>query len=584
MPRSLPRSDDPATEAVGPEAAPVHQPAPAEQTAPAPHVARMLALQRGAGNMAVSNALARRQHVADQAPRAGGWNAGTTAVGGAHRFPVKGITGMGNQRKDTEGETDESSVGRAIVVVPDQADLSAPFEVLLLFHGQGIANRERTQAGGSGPAGTVRDVESDMVPQQLAHSGRNTIGVMPQGLRYSTGDKRSKALGGAAQSGRFGITDPDAYVANVLKLAAPDIKSAMPAKKVPDTPVPRRVISAGHSAGGADAISAASTMTKKRGAPKSIDAWIASPRLFLFDGMHSAGQVANVMAVLKAWIKEDVAILASAPDPAAALAKRGLKFRSTFSDGSWGGYPGWNRGGSWTEEVLDKDKKKVKVVRSVSKANSLKGQIDALINASKRAFGTHLEKVREQYAVDGTKGGHEYTLGMSGAEEPRRIARRPDRRGRIRQDAGLQRRREHGEGPRQVVRRRQAAHSGWRRAADARTADARAANTRAADTGAPETGAADARTADARATAARTAHTRATEARAAAQDHGRAARARAAGIAARLEEGQGRQGARGCHRPGVDQRRRARQAQDQAVQGGACDGGRAGQGLPTAQG
>ena len=79
-------------------------------------------------------------------------------------------------------------------------------DVLLFFHGMGnLGYRERLGDDKSrGPAGSVHDVEADRMEQQLAHSGRNIIGVLPQGTNAAT----------------FGIADPQAYVREVLALAA----------------------------------------------------------------------------------------------------------------------------------------------------------------------------------------------------------------------------------------------------------------------------------------------------------------------------------------------------------------------------
>ena len=298
----------------------------------------LLALQRAAGNRAVTALLAREDKktpASDQPPRAGGWNEKPQGVGGSHRFPVTGLAG-GNRKTDAQDATRESAVGSAVVVVPDAADLSKPFEVLLLFHGVGIGYRERTKPAPVmpvGDAGTVRDVEADLIPQQLAHSDRNIVGVLAQGL-----------MGGG---GRFGITDPNAYVLDVLKKAAPAIQKELPTAKCPADPAPARTILAGHSGGGPEATAQADAATPAT-APKDKAQWINRPRLMIFDGIHGPDELGKVVALAKRWVKEDIGIVTS--EGKAALAERGLKLRSTFSTGGWKGYTAYNVGGTIPEE------------------------------------------------------------------------------------------------------------------------------------------------------------------------------------------------------------------------------------------
>ena len=168
-------------------------------------VARLLALQRGAGNAAVAQLLRKDKTPQGDPPRAGGWNEAERDVAGTKRVPVDGIT-AGNQDPDVKKQSSEGAAGKAIVVVPNSVDVKAHPDVLLFFHGMGnLGYRERlTDDASRGPAGSVHDVEADRMEQQLAHSGRNIVGVLPQGTSAAA----------------FGIADPQAYVTEVLAKAA----------------------------------------------------------------------------------------------------------------------------------------------------------------------------------------------------------------------------------------------------------------------------------------------------------------------------------------------------------------------------
>ena len=100
-------------------------------------------------------------------------------------------------------QSSEGAAGKAIVVVPNSVDVKAHPDVLLFFHGMGnLGYRERlTDDKSRGPAGSVHDVEADRMEQQLAHSGRNIVAVLPQGTNAAT----------------FGIADPQAYVTEVAR-------------------------------------------------------------------------------------------------------------------------------------------------------------------------------------------------------------------------------------------------------------------------------------------------------------------------------------------------------------------------------
>jgi hypothetical protein len=245
--------------------------------------------------------------------RIGGWNAQDTNVWGTLRIPVEelpsGFTGDDPQQP----YTNESARKRAIVVIPENADLSSgKVEVLLHFHGRNIGYRERAAEG------TVRDVEADMIEQQLAGSARNIVAVLPQGR-----------LQGDAQMTKFGIGDPTTYVNDVLELALPHL----PANRQPTDGKleASRLVVSGHSGGGPYAAAYANYAQQ----PSSTEQeWVDAPPLLLFDGINGPGELQQLEQWLDAWLREDLRWLTAAADPSALLDRRGLKFRSTWGTGS----------------------------------------------------------------------------------------------------------------------------------------------------------------------------------------------------------------------------------------------------------
>jgi hypothetical protein len=295
----------------------------------APDVA-LRVLQRQIGNAGMQT-LARRGVLPEllsrpRAPRvrlarqwsgavAGGWNAQVTSVGGSLRIPVAGLrTGVAST--DSPKETSESAEQRAIVVVPDTANLSSgTVEVLLHFHGQNIGYRQRSREG------TVRDVEVDQIEQQLAASGRNIVAVLPQGTvagLIETDPSRSK----------FGIGNATAYVNDALAKALPQIPSAR--RPAGATLTARRLVVSGHSAGGGYAAAYASDTH----AAKTEVEWLDSPPLLLFDGINNAKELQLLKTILEGWLQDDLRFLSAASDPMALLSKRGTIFRSTAGAGS----------------------------------------------------------------------------------------------------------------------------------------------------------------------------------------------------------------------------------------------------------
>ncbi len=356
----------------------------------------LLGLQRTAGNAAVTRLLAGRavQRAGWPEAREKGWNKQTSGVAGTQRIPIEGLS-QGHQTKNANPNTKEfagdKDSGRAIVIVPDGTDLwGGKLEVLLLFHGLGesvgIGYRERTTEDpeGAGGAGTVHDVEADLIPQQLASSGRNMIAILPQGKAFPT--KQGEDL--------FGISDSAKYVGEVLKkvTSEPGLRPADPATA---TPTPYRIVSAGHSGGGRPAVAAAKAL-------QGGD-WHRAAPLLLFDGINGPNELANIRGMLKGWLETDHKFLSAAADPGAELKKRGLKFRSTYSAGV---YLKNHEGGDYVSN---------KVNVQISEAKSLNGFLRDWFDANATGpLAQHKDEWKRQYQTAKSTGSHHHQIGMRG--------------------------------------------------------------------------------------------------------------------------------------------------------------------------
>jgi hypothetical protein len=246
--------------------------------------------------------------------RTGGWNAQDTSVAGTLRIPLEelpdGYAGQDPQPTITK----ESAAKRAIVVVPDNVDLSSgKVEVLLHFHGRNIGYRERATGR------TVRDVEVDQIEQQLAASGRNMVAVLPQGR--VEGDSRMT---------KFGIGVPSVYVNSVLALAL----SHLPAGRQPASGKLEagRLVVSGHSGGGPYAVAYGNFA--QNWPSSTVNDWVDAPPVLLFDGINGPGELATLESDLDTWLREDLKWLSQASDQLGLLGRRGLKFRSTWGTGS----------------------------------------------------------------------------------------------------------------------------------------------------------------------------------------------------------------------------------------------------------
>ena len=356
--------------------------------------------------------------------REGGWNEGVRKIGSTWRIPVEGI-GRGNQapgvaiptRKDPVVDTPESAAGRAILLVPPTAKLADGVEVLLQFHGHDVGYRERTGKSRFGvDPGTVRDVEEDLLPQQLEASKRSMIAILPQGTRSSG----------------FAITDPAGYVDEVLALTVPILNAVDRSLKLKKVGV-RRIVVSGHSGGGPQTVGAARALEP---AKATQEQWLRSPPMLLFDALNGLGEVGVAAAMVERWLDADLAILTAAGAGAPGLlAQRGLKLRSTYSNSDL--YSATNIGGTYkamvpetTTETIDgkavTKTRKVETTITIAPAASLKGRIDAWFRKHRSQLAaldklappktdpgerTPTETLSAQYRVDSVGGSHDFTLG-----------------------------------------------------------------------------------------------------------------------------------------------------------------------------
>lgn len=240
-----------------------------------------------------------------------GWNRGEVSVGAIRRIPIEGLA-SGNQAPDAQAAAEEEAAGRAIALIPENLDLSGPVDVLVHLHGHNIGYRQRRTAGPHPnlKVGTVRDVDTDRIEQQIQASGRPMIGVLPQGTALS----------------RFGSFDSDAYIAEVLRvLAGLGAFGASPAPQI------GRVLLSGHSGAGRPI----AEMLAEPGQPRLSS---KLGELALFDSINDDNQLAAVRDWVVSQLNRDLAALTATgitPAQQAAYLKNGMRFRAYYTNSSY---------------------------------------------------------------------------------------------------------------------------------------------------------------------------------------------------------------------------------------------------------
>lgn len=250
------------------------------------------------------------------APSAG-WNKAETSVAGVRRIPVEGIAG-GNTLKDPQSAAKEAADNRAIALLPASLDTTQPVDVLLHLHGHNVGYRQRATKGADDETlgvGTVRDVESDRIEQQIAASKRPIIGILPQGT---------------AGSG-FGRLNSDAYIAEVFKKLTSMVAWGPQASE----PKIGRVILSGHSGAG-DPLSA---MMHEPGTPRLPS---ALQEVALFDSINGPIELGRVTDWVRQNLDTDLAELISLgtgsgiETPAqTAYLQKSIRFRAYYTNSSY---------------------------------------------------------------------------------------------------------------------------------------------------------------------------------------------------------------------------------------------------------
>jgi hypothetical protein len=223
---------------------------------------------------------------------AGGWNASDKTIGNVERIPLEGLKEGLQTNSAKENATKEDDAGKAVAVVPMKLKPGQPVEIFLHFHGHNVGYRERSQPSSKSqhpskddlslPQGSARDVSADRIEQQMDASGRNMIGILPQGT---------------AMSG-FGPFHADAYVSEVWdKLVA--------LNKLPRDAKRGAVVLAGHSGAG----SPLTKMMNDGTMPASLG------ELVLFDAINDGGQLTATEKFLHGRMSADLEALKEIANP-----------------------------------------------------------------------------------------------------------------------------------------------------------------------------------------------------------------------------------------------------------------------------
>src|ERR1700722_11480013 len=242
-------------------------------------------------------------------PPSFGWNRDEVQVGGMRRIPVEGLT-LGNAAANKDPAAEEAADQRAVVLIPSALSLAGPVEVLLHFHGHNVGYRQRKTQGShsSLKPGTVRDIETDRIGQQLESSHRPIVGVLAQGTTSSD----------------FSKINSDAYVAEVFqRLTAIGIWKAPPSIT--------RVVMSGHSGGGLSI----SEMMSEKGQPRFAS---TLGEIALFDAINGPNEFASVKQWVLSQLDRDFASLtASGPTASQQLQflSTSMRFRSYYTNSSY---------------------------------------------------------------------------------------------------------------------------------------------------------------------------------------------------------------------------------------------------------
>jgi hypothetical protein len=286
------------------------EPDEAETEPVAPQAARLppvLALQRSAGNQAVTRALLQRaapdppagvtlpadpvpaganvadpdkSRVAPDPSLPGGWTdkggkSESGTVGGVDRILLEGMPGNQSQQPNSSGAPTHGSdvadtagtgaglKGRAIAIVPRAMKAEPGGEVTVVVHLHGIGKALR------GRGDNPRDVQHYEIEQQLdafvaARPGAKIVALLPIGIQTEGKTKDDKTVYGVS----FGNFDTDAFV----KAAFAGLAGELPSGSTPGD-----VIMSAHSGGG---LPLGGMLSSGKGLPARLKG------VFLFEALH----------------------------------------------------------------------------------------------------------------------------------------------------------------------------------------------------------------------------------------------------------------------------------------------------------
>ncbi|MEL6348143.1 MAG: hypothetical protein AAFV53_33855 [Myxococcota bacterium] len=287
-----------------------------------------MAMSQGGGNAFANQLLAQQHGVGNQQrggagkgppdqnapvdPGAVGWfsvgpNSEESIVEGTNirRIPLKGLSSVIQMGRKG---------GRALALVPSDLDLNRPVEVLLHLHGRGSGHQN------------AQDVKVDQIEQQLYASGRNMIGMLPQGAGTPTFNPNWNQRDESGERDRSHAMDADAFIDEVL------------ATVFPKHPVERGgTMLTAHSGGG----DAASDMLGSEKGPSDLMGVAMFEAINKSPSAKTSVEMERHQQFLAAKLKEECDRLKSmhtAQHKLDWLSAHGFRYRSYYIEGKHGGY------------------------------------------------------------------------------------------------------------------------------------------------------------------------------------------------------------------------------------------------------
>ena len=228
------------------------------------------------------------------------------------------------------------------------------------------------------------------------------IAILPQG----TVDSGTLAT-------KFGISNPQAYVTDVLAQVLTHVNTLDPTKRL-QTLTPVRVVISGHSGGGPATVAAAAG--QEATSASTDHEWAAAPPLLLFDAINGANELTTVVALMRRWLEEDKRRLLAKPaaEALALLARRGLKLRSTYTSGVYHATNSKNppRTYDYRAESAGHDPRR----------GLAGGQARRWFAANGERLGALAAPLLAQYRIEHMAGSHDFTVGTGSRQTGPRSA------------------------------------------------------------------------------------------------------------------------------------------------------------------